>query len=88
MTEPSDTEAVIDPNLPFVTDDGVSIRVGDIVIYHDAAGDTPAMILSLMVATRTATIQEFTQTLAPGAPLASISLGNSTGQWEPRQAPK
>lgn len=88
MSEPSDTEAVVDPNLPFVTDDGVSIRVGDIVIYHDAAGDAPAMIIALTVATRTATIQEFTAAAAPGIPLTGISLGNSIGQWEPRQAPK
>lgn len=83
--EPGNTSAVLDINIPYVTDGGVSIRVGDVVVYHDAAGDFPAMIVALNVATKTITVQEFNLS-APVAPLTGVSQGNSTGQWEPFQA--
>lgn len=82
---PGDTDAIFDPNMTFITDGGVSVRFGDIVIYHDAAGDFPALVLALNAGAKTATLQEFNLS-APIAPLTGISLGSTTGQWEPRQA--
>lgn len=84
MSVNPDTLASNDPNAPQTSDAGVSVQVGDLVIYHDAAGDMPALVLAL--AGTVATLQEFSTAGAPGVPLTSIALGNATGQWEPRQA--